>query len=39
MDFGKAFTYVFDDADWIKKVGIAAVLMLIPFVGQVIVAG
>jgi hypothetical protein len=39
MDFGKAFTYVFDDADWVKKVGIAAVLMLIPFVGQVIVAG
>jgi hypothetical protein len=39
MDFGKAFSYVFEDADWLKKVGIAAVFMLIPFIGQFIVAG
>jgi hypothetical protein len=39
MNFGKAFSFVFEDPDWLKKVGIAAVLMLIPFVGQVIVAG
>ena len=39
MDFGKAFTYVFEDVDWLKKVGIAAVLLLIPIVGPVIVAG
>ncbi len=39
MDFGKSFTFVFDDPDWLKKVGIAGVLMLIPFVGQLLVAG
>ena len=39
MDFGKAFTFVFDDTDWIKKVGIAGLLMLIPLVGPIIVAG
>jgi hypothetical protein len=39
MDFGKAFTYVFDDQDWIKKVGIGALLMLIPLLGQIMVGG
>jgi hypothetical protein len=39
MDFGKAFAYVFDDPDWLKKVGIAGLLMLIPIVGQFFVGG
>jgi hypothetical protein len=29
MDFAKAFTYIFDDKDWIKKIGIAAGILLI----------
>jgi len=28
MDFGKAFSFVFEDEDWIKKVGIGALLSL-----------
>ncbi len=27
MDYGKAFTFAFEDADWIKKLGIGAVLV------------
>ena len=36
MNFGLAFSYVFQDTDWIKKVGIAAAVMLIPVVGPII---
>lgn len=32
MDIGKAFTYVFDDPNWIMKVLIGGVLLLIPIV-------
>jgi len=39
MDFGKAFSYPFQDPDWIKKIGIAALLSLIPIVGWIFVAG
>lgn len=39
MEFGRAFTYLTQDPDWLKKVGIAAGLMLIPFFGWIIVAG
>lgn len=39
MDFGLAFSYVFQEADWVKKILIAAVLLLIPFIGWAIVAG
>jgi Protein of unknown function (DUF4013) len=39
MDFGKAFTYAFDDADWVKKLGIAGLLMIIPIIGWLAVAG
>lgn len=39
MDFGKAFTFPFDDQDWIKKLGIAALLMLIPIAGFILVGG
>jgi hypothetical protein len=39
MDFARAFTYVFEDQDWLKKVGIAGLIMLIPFLGQIVVLG
>jgi hypothetical protein len=39
MDFGKAFTYVFDDKDWLKKIGIAGVIALVSLVLSVIVVG
>ncbi len=39
MDFGKAFTFVFDDEEWIKKIGVAGLISLIPFIGTIIVAG
>lgn len=39
MDFGLAFSYVFKDPDWFKKVAIAAVVGLIPIIGQMIVLG
>ena len=39
MEFGKAFSFPFEDQDWIKKVGIAALVMLIPIVGGIAVAG
>jgi hypothetical protein len=39
MDFGKAFTYVFDDKDWLKKIGIAGVIGLISIVLTVIIVG
>lgn len=39
MDFGLAFSYVFQETDWVKKVLIAAVLLIIPIIGWLIVAG
>lgn len=39
MEFGRAFTYITQDPEWLKKVGIAAGLMLIPIVGWIIVGG
>jgi len=39
MDFGKAFTYAFDDPDWLKKIGIAGLIMIIPIIGWLAVAG
>ena len=39
MDFGRAFSYAFQDPDWLKKVGLAAVIMLIPVVGSIVVLG
>lgn len=32
MDYGKAFSYVFEDKDWIKKIAIGAVVSLVPIV-------
>lgn len=39
MDFGKAFSFVFDDEEWIKKIGVAGLISLIPIIGSVIVVG
>ena len=39
MDFGKAFSFVFDDQDWLRKVAIAALISLIPVIGPLMLAG
>ncbi len=39
MKFGKAFSYIFQDKDWFKKIIIVALCGLIPVVGQFIVIG
>jgi hypothetical protein len=39
MDFGKAFTYVFDDEEWLKKIGLGGLLALIPVFGFFVVLG
>jgi hypothetical protein len=39
MNLGKAFTFAFEDKDWIKKLGIAGLVMLIPLIGQLTVSG
>jgi hypothetical protein len=36
MDFGKAFTFVFDDEDWVRKVLIGGILGLIPVVNLIV---
>ena len=39
MEFGKSFTYVFEDDDWIVKILLAAVIAFIPIIGMLAVAG
>jgi hypothetical protein len=39
MNFGRAFSYIFEDSQWLKKVGIAALVFLIPLVGPITVLG
>ena len=39
MDFGKAFSFVFEDDDWLEKVLVAGLIMLIPVIGTMVVAG
>jgi len=39
MDIGKAFGFVFEDEEWLKKVLIGAVVSLIPLVGQFLTVG
>ena len=39
MEFGKSFTYVFEDDDWITKILLAAVIAFIPIIGPLAVAG
>jgi len=37
MNWGKSFTYIFDDKDWVTKVLIGGVLSLVPIVNLVVV--
>ena len=39
MDIGRAITYVFQDPAWLRKTLIGAVLLIIPIVGALFVAG
>jgi len=39
MDFAKAFSFVFEDPDWVKKVVIGGVVSIIPIIGQFLVFG
>ena len=39
MDFGLAFSYVFKDSEWFKKVAIVALCSLIPVIGPFILTG
>ena len=39
MEFGKSFSYVFEDDDWIVKILLAAVIAFIPIVGGLAVMG
>lgn len=39
MDYGQAFTYPQQDAEWLKKWGIAALLSFVPVLGAIMVAG
>lgn len=39
MDFGLAFSYVFRDPAWVKKVLIAGLLVLIPIIGWAMILG
>lgn len=39
MDFGLAFSYVFKDKDWFKKISIVALVALIPIIGMMVVYG
>ncbi len=39
MEFGRAFTFAFQDPDWLKKVGIAALVSLIPVIGGITLMG
>lgn len=39
MNFGLAFSFVFKDPDWIKKIGFVSLCQLIPILGQFIALG
>ncbi|MGD2058732.1 MAG: DUF4013 domain-containing protein, partial [Anaerolineales bacterium] len=39
MDFGLAFSYVFEDEEWVKKLVITAIIAIIPIVGQIALLG
>ena len=39
MDFGRAFTFVFEDRDWVRKLLLVGLITLIPFVGWLFVLG
>jgi hypothetical protein len=39
MDFAKAFSFVFDDEDWVTKIVIGGLVSLIPIVGELLLLG
>ncbi len=39
MEFGKAFSFQFEDSDWIKKIVIMGLVTLIPIIGQLVLLG
>jgi len=39
MNLGKAFSFAFEDPDWIKKLLIGALITLIPIIGGIVVLG
>jgi hypothetical protein len=39
MDFGKAFSFVFEDEEWLKKIGVAGLIILIPVIGVLVIYG
>src|SRR5512133_1584007 len=39
MDFGRAFSHATQDPEWMKKIGIAGLLMFIPIIGWFAVLG
>lgn len=39
MDLGRAFAFVFDDPDWLRKVGLNALIALIPIIGPLYLLG
>ena len=39
MDFGKAFSFVFEDEDWVKKIVVGGLFSLIPVIGIFVVLG
>ncbi len=39
MQFGKPFSFVFEDPDWFKKVAIMGLVSLIPILGQIVLLG
>jgi hypothetical protein len=39
MDFGKAFSYVFQDPNWVRKILITALIAIIPIVGWLYLLG
>lgn len=39
MDIGKAFSFIFEDQEWITKIAIAALVMFIPIIGLFVVLG
>ncbi len=39
MDIGRAFTFAFEDEDWLKKIAIGGVILLVPVWGWCVVVG
>ncbi len=39
MDFGRAFSFPFQDPDWFKKTAIVALVSIIPVIGQFVLLG